>query len=596
MDLDIVQLRWQQIRSFEASQAISAENLELKKQVVELRRQQREQDRLNKQSLRELGRAVNLWMSRARGDLNSLKSECLQEVAGALLLKDTLAEGFHKVQMRGLSQDSALQYLQNERLRLMSEVEEAREGINQANKSKLLEVERHRGQMEKLREELAASDNHRGELMSRVEELEAGRPQAQARYDALYRQCEGLVLTIQKLEAEATQTLADAREAEQRLLADHEQVVGELSGDNAQLRHQIAMLEEQIERLTAALMGNKSHFQKFVELKAENITLHHELKNINSKKLSTQLLVPPAGPGPSDRGRGRVVPPRDGDNSSLGPSISASMQGGSGHHLHWAAAAASTNNNNNSSSSSFAASASVRGGLLDSPSVVSSLAASKSRAVPGRAKGSHNNHNNHQQQRDRGDGQQEDLRGVLGKTMPLARGRDRDRDRSHSPIRGSGDDDAQSVMSGLTAATGLRAGQSIVLAEPHSLLLRGVTEINDETPRDYISLELGPVAGASDVLDTERILTLPSPRPGHGLSQSSVSSSAAAAAALQALPAPAQASGLLRMQVLGVGGKAAADPRSPRVSTPESSLPLAVPLLSKATREGLVQRHGVAAV
>jgi hypothetical protein len=171
---------------------------------------------------------------------------------------------------------------------------------------------------------------------------------------------------------------------------------------------------------------------------------------------------------------------------------------------------------------------------------------------------------------------------VLGKTMLLAKGRERNWD-SHSPIRGSGDDDAQSVMSGLTAATGLRAGQSIVLAAPNSLLLRGVTEINDETPRDYISLELGPVAGAPDVLDTDRVLTLPSPRPGPGLSQSSVSSSAAAAAALQALPAPAQASGLLRMQVLGV-------------STPESSLPLAVPLLSKAPREGLVQRHGVAAV
>jgi hypothetical protein len=589
MDLDIVQLRWQQVRSFEASQVISAENLELKKQVVELRRQHREQDRLNKQALRELGRAVSLWTSRARGDLNSLKSECLQEVAGAILLKDTLAEGFHKVQMRGLSQDSALQYLQNERLRLMSEVEEAREGINQANKSKLLEVERHRGQMEKLREELAASDSHRGELMSRVEELEAGRPQAQSRYDALYRQCEGLVVTIQKLELEATQTLADAREAEQRLLADHEQVVGELGGDNAQLRHQIAMLEEQIERLTAALMGNKSHFQKFVELKAENITLHHELKNINSKKLSTQLLVPPAGPGPSDRGRGRVVPPRDGDNSSLGPSVMASMQSGSGHNLHWAAAAANTNNNN--SNSSFAASSSVRGGLLDSSTVMSSLAASRSRA-PGRTKGKdYNHHNQHQQnqqqqhqQRDRGDGQQEDPRGELGKTMLLAKGRERNRD-SHSPIRGSGDDDAQSVMSGLTAATGLRAGQSIVLAAPNSLLLRGVTEINDETPRDYISLELGPVAGAPDVLDTDRVLTLSSPRPGPGLSQSSVSLSAAAAAAaaLQALPAPAQASGLLRMQVLGV-------------STPESSLPLAVPLLSKATREGLVQRHGVAAV
>jgi hypothetical protein len=60
------------------------------------------------------------------------------------------------------------------------------------------------------------------------------------------------------------------------------QKLGELGYENQYLRTIVAEQEEQIQRLSNALIGNKSHFAKFVEVKTENLSLqvHDNLFNL----------------------------------------------------------------------------------------------------------------------------------------------------------------------------------------------------------------------------------------------------------------------------------------------------------------------------
>jgi hypothetical protein len=55
------------------------------------------------------------------------------------------------------------------------------------------------------------------------------------------------------------------------------QKISEVSYENQYLRTIIAEQEEQIQRLSNALVGNKSHFAKFVEVKTENLSLQAKL-------------------------------------------------------------------------------------------------------------------------------------------------------------------------------------------------------------------------------------------------------------------------------------------------------------------------------
>jgi regulator of replication initiation timing len=43
--------------------------------------------------------------------------------------------------------------------------------------------------------------------------------------------------------------------------------------DNQYLQNRVHELEEQIHKLTQSMVGNKSHFAKYVEVKTENIAL-----------------------------------------------------------------------------------------------------------------------------------------------------------------------------------------------------------------------------------------------------------------------------------------------------------------------------------
>ena len=640
-ELDLVQLRWHQLRSFESSQVTRQENFELKSQVLQLRAQRVESDLKNKRALAQLWRTVSAWIGRTRGDLSSLKSTCLSDLSKAMLVKDSLQEGLAQMKLQGHSHDTAMEFLQRERKRLLEELDTAQEEIKVANKSKLAEIDRHHAQMERVRTDLAEADTHRATLLSRIDEYEVAKGVSQQRYDALHRQCEGLVVTIQKLEAENAQTLIYAREAEQRLLADHDHQLHGLLGENAKLHLRIVEQEEQIDRLTAALMGNKSHFQKFVELKQENVVLHSELKNIHSKQLSTQLLVLPQAQG---GGQGSVGGGRDGTRRARG------QVGRGGQNL--ARQVQVRNNNRNPGPGpdgdvdvdGVQAGGSVHSADMNSLGGTSALSGvgtgTGGGSVSGHTWGSLGGRSaaprggNGQE----GPGSYKSGRGrepdpatqslLAGKSMRISRGSAESERRrivpgsnSHSPVRGGRDDrdgdDAASVQSEMTwqSSSALKVslprsvvGEGDEGSPPHGHRRGDLRPQPQPQPQptsdEFYSASLG--FGAS--LDDEFTPREPGSGAGTGRPQSSQ----------QSQPQPqsqVQLQGKLSsMKIQGEPVVAAASPRlgssqsqgrSSRVASPSppgppvadaagsvsvSSLPLSVPLLSKETRDGLANR------
>ena len=451
MDMDIVQLRWQGLRAFETSQAHETENFELRSQVLALKVLLKETDIKNKQALSALGRSVKRWISGTRADMHDLRDQSLRDIRDAAAMKDTLASALQQMELKGATHDSTIQFLQNERKKLLGCLEESQQETVVANKAMLSEADRNRVQIEKLRAELGESDSQRAELMQQCDEHVSQHAMQQQKYDGLYRQCDGLLQTIKRLEQENAATVADFREAEARLLYDQSAQLASHQLETEKNMHTIAQLEQQIERLTAALMGNKSHFRKFVELKAENVSLHSELKTIASKSVAhTLLLVPPEGPH-THGSHGKSGQRRD--TSPSGRSI----DGGGSTATYQAGSIAGSQSQTTASGRYGREDGGGRGG--------------DSSVVDKRGRG-------------------REL--LVGSKLTINRGRGgngNNKRMSHSPIR-DGRDDGDSVISQISGASHYSSNVGnlrVSLPVPHETT--DFLPLSDETPRDFISAD-----------------------------------------------------------------------------------------------------------
>jgi hypothetical protein len=130
------------------------------------------------------------------------------------------------------------------------------------------------------------------------------------------------------------ETLQESQALQHATIQHYEGLLAELNGENNQLRTRISHLEEQVSRLSDALVGNRSHFAKYVEVKTENLALQCRLESIakaipskyqgamgaleGSTKLSPRLL-------PHINAHGNNIAPNSsgpGFGPASGPSIS----------------------------------------------------------------------------------------------------------------------------------------------------------------------------------------------------------------------------------------------------------------------------------
>jgi hypothetical protein len=91
---------------------------------------------------------------------------------------------------------------------------------------------------------------------------------------------------IKKLEEYGGEALQAALHEQQMAAYQNELLIAELRAKNEEQELVITNLRLHIERLTAAMNGNKSHFAKFVELKNENAVLHTELHRAKGEPVS----------------------------------------------------------------------------------------------------------------------------------------------------------------------------------------------------------------------------------------------------------------------------------------------------------------------
>lgn len=98
MTLDLVQLRWQQIRATESSQLMAKENIELKQQVVQLKvklmQAQNQKSGIKMDFLIRIQMQAASFAMRAKSELSKLKLEYETEVKGLVQMKNTLARAF----------------------------------------------------------------------------------------------------------------------------------------------------------------------------------------------------------------------------------------------------------------------------------------------------------------------------------------------------------------------------------------------------------------------------------------------------------------------------------------------------------------------
>ena len=171
-DLDLVQLRWQQIRAFEQGLALENENIDLRRQIALLRSNKEGDTGRQKQALVEFARTILAWLKRTKHEMMQMKSVFEIEVNASVRIHATIKQQLEKMMKHASIQDSLTKNSQGEKYRLLTELEDARQQAAAANQSKASEGERLRLKVSKLREQLGEADYAKSRITATVEELQ----------------------------------------------------------------------------------------------------------------------------------------------------------------------------------------------------------------------------------------------------------------------------------------------------------------------------------------------------------------------------------------------------------------------------------------
>lgn len=80
-------------------------------------------------------------------------------------------------------------------------------------------------------------------------------------------------LDYKVLEEKYVQLTSDALTTQQEMTGYYDHIINEMGQEIYRLKEQNTLFEAQIVKLSNALVGNKSHFSKYIEVKTENLQL-----------------------------------------------------------------------------------------------------------------------------------------------------------------------------------------------------------------------------------------------------------------------------------------------------------------------------------
>lgn len=313
MALDLVQIRWQLLRATEANQVIEQENVSLRLEITRLKRELEERVKALGSALppqsstpavdpklaQKVMVAVQVHSMKMKTELSRLKAffegeisalaKALQQAHAHQRTCFQLVTNKDHETITALRDRQRLQQLLNEAL---SEAEKIRQSANDA-------IAQRDDRLLLLQQQLLDQQNIQQELMKEWEEKEARRiaeaQEAAALREALVRQqmeSDRLREDLVALQGSTQDALERAAEALRQSEAEGAQRLAVAREEEERLRARLAALEDQVARLSNALVGNRSHFAKYVEVKTENLALQGQLQSL----LAAGKLSPRAAP------------------------------------------------------------------------------------------------------------------------------------------------------------------------------------------------------------------------------------------------------------------------------------------------------------
>ena len=287
---DFAQFRLQQIRSIENQQVIEKLNIELKKQIEVLRATNNKPPPEDyKPKLATFTRSVQSWLQNMKVEMEQTKSLCAMQTGQISFLNKTLQETVQMMADQANSHSSDSDKLANENASLTSQLRKVQKELEECRDAKRLADEKNG----KLSANLVES-NHAKNLLAQncsllkeqIDTMAAQMEDMGTNYEAAKVEIIRLKQKIKKLEEYGGEALQAALQEQQMAGYQNELLIAELRAKNEEQELVITNLRLHIERLTAAMNGNKSHFAKFVELKNENAVLHTELHRTKGTPVS----------------------------------------------------------------------------------------------------------------------------------------------------------------------------------------------------------------------------------------------------------------------------------------------------------------------
>lgn len=285
--MDLIQLRWMQVRTFEMQQATERENIDLRKELADLRSFAQSNSGMHKVALRTLSKNLYEWLQRLKLEIKTLKTTYQAEIEKSKITLSLFGDLFKK--MLG---NQTILLKDNDKLKknngeLAAELEKCRKDSVAAVNIKSQEIDRLKTKIIKLQEELGSQDHLNSNRQTEVDKLKGDLDASQkekvaitTKYEASNAECKRLRALIAKLENDFAVAETNLRNEHESHWGAYKTTTNEMMEQMAKLRSVIIEQQEEIERLSRAVHGNKSHFAKFVELKEENVALTSKLKTI----------------------------------------------------------------------------------------------------------------------------------------------------------------------------------------------------------------------------------------------------------------------------------------------------------------------------
>eukprot|EP01041_Mallomonas_annulata_P005457 gene5456-10973_t len=287
MAMDLVQLRWQHVRTFEKILELQDENTKFRKQIQVLKGN--DQLKHIKAQLRKVKGVIQTFIATYKNNLNDLKLSCSNQLdmvikqSNESILK--LSAKFNEINEKreGIKNDykSKCDALEKKMEKMKLQLDSAAQSSSQENSKAEGKVKKMKEEADRISKEkevaLKEIETLKGQLVFIQGKLDSSQKHVQDANDEC-RHLRAKLKTAGDSEQEQAKVFRAAAEQHQTALS---QSIHMLSGDNDRLRTVISELEAEVSRLST-VQGDKTSFARFVALKQENAQL--QLSDLNKPK------------------------------------------------------------------------------------------------------------------------------------------------------------------------------------------------------------------------------------------------------------------------------------------------------------------------